>query len=204
MKILIASNNAHKIEELAGIFATFSLPIELISQRSYFGDDSPDIDETGSTLEENALIKAKALFEMTQMPVISDDTGLEVYSLNMSPGVMSARYAGEHGNDKANREKLLHELSIHDNRRARFRTVLHFMSDDISFSAEGICEGVITKEEAGDQGFGYDSLFIPDGEEQTFAEMDSSRKNAISHRARAGIQLSTTLSALLSGQPYHE
>ena len=78
------------------------------------------------------------------------------------------------------------------------------MSDDISFSAEGICEGVISKEEAGDQGFGYDSLFIPDGEEQTFAEMDSSRKNAMSHRARAGIQLSTTLSALLSGQPYHE
>jgi XTP/dITP diphosphohydrolase len=204
MKILIASNNAHKIEELAGIFATFSLPIEIISQKAFFGDESPEIDETGSTLEENALIKAKALFEMTQMPVISDDTGLEVYSLNMSPGVISARYAGEHGNDKANREKLLQELSIHDNRKARFRTVLHFMSDDISFSAEGICEGVISKEEAGDQGFGYDSLFIPDGEEQTFAEMDSSRKNAMSHRARAGIQLSTTLSALLSGQPYHE
>ena len=204
MKILIASNNAHKIEELAGIFATFSLPIEIISQKAFFGDESPEIDETGSTLEENALIKAKALFEMTQMPVISDDTGLEVYSLNMSPGVISARYAGEHGNDKANREKLLQELSIHDNRKARFRTVLHFMSDDISFSAEGICEGVITKEEAGDQGFGYDSLFIPDGEELTFAEMDSSRKNAMSHRARAGIQLSTTLSALLSGQPYHE
>jgi XTP/dITP diphosphohydrolase len=204
MKILIASNNAHKIEELAGIFATFSLPIELISQKVFFGDESPEIDETGSTLEENALIKAKALFDLTHMPVISDDTGLEVYSLNMSPGVISARYAGEHGNDKANREKLLHELSIHDNRKARFRTVLHFMSDDISFSAEGICEGVISKEEAGDQGFGYDSLFIPDGEEQTFAEMDSSRKNAMSHRARAGIQLSTTLSALLSGQPYHE
>ena len=204
MKILIASNNAHKIEELAGIFATFSLPIEIISQKAFFGDESPEIDETGSTLEENALIKAKALFDLTHMPVISDDTGLEVYSLNMSPGVMSARYAGEHGNDKANREKLLHELSIHDNRRARFRTVLHFMSDDISFSAVGICEGVITKEEAGDQGFGYDSIFIPDGEEQTFAEMDSSRKNAMSHRASAGIQLSTALSALLSGKHSHE
>jgi XTP/dITP diphosphohydrolase len=204
MKILIASNNAHKIEELAGIFATFSLPIEIISQKAFFGDESPEIDETGSTLEENALIKAKALFEMTQMPVISDDTGLEVYSLNMSPGVISARYAGEHGNDKANREKLLQELSIHDNRKARFRTVLHFMSDDISFSAEGICEGVISKEEVGEQGFGYDSIFIPDGEEQTFAEMDSSRKNAMSHRARAGRQLSTALSALLSGKHSHE
>lgn len=204
MKILIASNNAHKIEELAGIFATFSLPIELISQKAFFGDESPEIDETGSTLEENALIKAKALFEMTQMPVISDDTGLEVYSLNMSPGVISARYAGEHGNDTANREKLLHALSIHDNRKARFRTVLHFMSNDISFSAEGICEGVISKEEAGDQGFGYDSIFIPDGEEQTFAEMDSSRKNVMSHRAKAGIQLSTALSALLSGRHPHD
>ena len=204
MKLLIASNNTHKIEELAGIFATFSLPIELISQKSYFGEDSPDIDETGATLEENAFIKAKALFEMTQMPVISDDTGLEVYSLNMSPGVIRARYAGEHGNDKANREKLLHELTMHDNRKARFRTILHFMSHDISFSSEGICEGVITKEEAGDQGFGYDSIFIPDGEEQTFAEMDSSRKNAMSHRAKAGIQLSTALSALLSGRHPHD
>ena len=204
MKLLIASNNTHKIEELAGIFATFSLPIELISQKSYFGEDSPDIDETGATLEENAFIKAKALFEMTQMPVISDDTGLEVYSLNMSPGVISARYAGEHGNDKANREKLLHELTMHDKRKARFRTVLHFMSHDISFSSEGICEGVISKEEAGDHGFGYDSIFIPDGEEQTFAEMDSSRKNAMSHRAKAGIQLSTALSALLSGRHPHD
>ena len=204
MKLLIASNNTHKIEELAGIFATFSLPIEHISQKSYFGEDSPDIDETGATLEENAFIKAKALFEMTQMPVISDDTGLEVYSLNMSPGVISARYAGEHGNDKANREKLLHELTMHDNRKARFRTVLHFMSHEISFSSEGICEGVISKEEAGDQGFGYDSIFIPDGEEQTFAQMDSSRKNAMSHRAKAGIQLSTALSALLSGRHPHD
>ena len=204
MKLLIASNNTHKIEELAGIFASFSLPIELISQKSYFGEDSPDIDETGATLEENAFIKAKALFEMTQMPVISDDTGLEVYSLNMSPGVISARYAGEHGNDKANREKLLHELTMHDKRKARFRTVLHFRSHEISFSSEGICEGVISKEEAGDQGFGYDSIFIPDGEEQTFAQMDSSRKNAMSHRAKAGIQLSTALSALLSGRHPHD
>lgn len=204
MKILIASNNTHKIEELAGIFTTFSLPIELISQKSYFGEDSPEIDETGATLEENAFIKAKALFEMTQMPVISDDTGLEVYSLNMSPGVISARYAGEHGNDKANREKLLNELIIHDNRKARFRTVLHFMSHDKSLSAEGICEGVITKEEAGEKGFGYDSIFIPDGEEQTFAEMDSSRKNAMSHRAKAGIQLSIALSAFLSGRQTHD
>lgn len=198
MKILIASNNSHKIEELAGIFAGFSLPIELISQRDYFGDDSPDIEETGITLEENAFIKAKALFELTQMPVISDDTGLEVLALDMAPGVYSARYAGEHGNDKANREKLLRELSIHDNRNARFRTVLHFISYDDSFSAEGICSGIITHQEQGDQGFGYDSIFIPEGESMTFAQMDSSKKNAMSHRARAGIQLSKALSEYLS------
>lgn len=198
MKILIASNNSHKIEELAGIFAGFSLPIELISQRDYFGDDSPDIEETGITLEENAFIKAQALFELTQMPVISDDTGLEVLALDMAPGVYSARYAGEHGNDKANREKLLRELSIHDNRNARFRTVLHFISHDDSFSAEGICSGIITHQEQGDQGFGYDSIFIPEGESMTFAQMDSSKKNAMSHRARAGIQLSKALSEYLS------
>lgn len=198
MRILIASNNIHKIEELAGIFAGFSLPIELISQRDYFGDDSPDIEETGKTLEENALIKAKALFELTQMPIISDDTGLEVFSLDMAPGVYSARYAGEHGNDKANREKLLRELSHHDNRSAQFRTVLHFISHDISFSAEGICKGIITKKEYGNQGFGYDSIFIPEGESMTFAEMDSHKKNAMSHRARAGIELSKALSTYIS------
>jgi XTP/dITP diphosphohydrolase len=204
MKILIASNNAHKIEELAGIFATFSLPIELISQKAFFGDASPEIDETGSTLEENALIKAKALFALTQMPVISDDTGLEVYSLNMAPGVLSARYAGEHGNDKANREKLLHELSIHEDRNARFRTVLQFISHDIACTAEGICEGVITLQEAGELGFGYDSIFIPEGESRTFAEMDASTKNAMSHRAKAGIELSKALSAYVSSRLSHE
>jgi len=204
MKILIASNNAHKIEELAGIFTTFSLPIELISQKSYFGEDSPEIDETGATLEENAFIKAKALFEMTQMPVISDDTGLEVYSLNMSPGVMSARYAGEHGNDKANREKLLHELGNHDNRKARFRTVLHFMSHESSFSAEGICEGRIAKEEAGNHGFGYDSIFIPDGEILTFAEMDPFKKNAMSHRAKAGIELGSMVAEFVQSRNKNE
>lgn len=198
MKILIASNNTHKIEELSRIFAEFSLPIELISQRTYFGEHSPDIEETGATLEENAYIKAKALFEMTQMPVISDDTGLEVDALAMAPGVYSARYAGEHGNDKANREKLLHELSKHEYRNARFRTVLHFLSHDISFSTEGICKGIITEKEYGDQGFGYDSIFIPEGEIMTFAQMDSARKNAMSHRARAGIQLSKALSTYLS------
>lgn len=198
MKIVIASNNAHKIEELSGIFAGFSLPIELISQKAYFGDASPEIEETGITLEENAEIKAKALFQLTQMPVISDDTGLEVYALNMSPGVYSARYAGEHGNDKANREKLLRELSTHQNRNARFRTVLHFISKDLSFSAEGICEGKITEQEIGEKGFGYDALFIPEGHVMTFAEMDSELKNAMSHRARAGIQLAKSLSKYLS------
>ena len=198
MKILIASNNAHKIEELAGIFAGFSLPIELISQRDHFGDDSPEIEETGKTLEENAFIKAKALFELTQMPVISDDTGLEVLALDMAPGVYSARYAGEHGNDKANREKLLRELSYHDNRSARFRTVLQFITHDASFSAEGICSGIITQKEYGDQGFGYDSIFIPEGEFLTFAQMDASKKNAMSHRARAGIELSKALSEYVS------
>jgi XTP/dITP diphosphohydrolase len=193
MNILIASNNAHKIQELTEIFHTFNLPITLVSQREFFGDASPEIEETGSTLEDNALIKAQALFEMTQMPVISDDTGLEVYALDMSPGIISARYAGEHGNDSANRMKLLSELSNFEDRKARFRTVLHFMSHDISYSAEGICEGRIINEEKGNHGFGYDSIFVPHGEILTFAEMESAQKHALSHRAKAGIALSQVL-----------
>ncbi|MFM8455666.1 MAG: RdgB/HAM1 family non-canonical purine NTP pyrophosphatase [Ignavibacteria bacterium] len=204
MKILIASNNAHKIEELSGIFTGFSVPVMLISQRDFFGNESPDIEETGLTLQENALIKAKALFALTQMPVISDDTGLEVYALNNAPGVYSARYAGQHGNDKANREKLLHELGNHDNRKARFRTVLHFMSHESSFSAEGICEGRIAKEEAGNHGFGYDSIFIPDGEILTFAEMDPFKKNAMSHRAKAGIELGRMVAEFVQSRNKNE
>lgn len=204
MKILIASNNAHKIEELSGIFTGFSVPVMLISQRDFLGDESPDIEETGLTLQENALIKAKALFALTQMPVISDDTGLEVYALNNAPGVYSARYAGQHGNDKANREKLLHELGNHDNRKARFRTVLHFMSHESSFSAEGICEGRIAKEEAGNHGFGYDSIFIPNGEILTFAEMDPFKKNAMSHRAKAGIELGRMVAEFVQSRNKNE
>ena len=204
MKILIASNNAHKIEELSGIFTGFSVQVMLISQRDFFGDESPDIEETGLTLQENALIKAKALFALTQMPVISDDTGLEVYALNNAPGVYSARYAGQHGNDKANREKLLHELGNHDNRKARFRTVLHFMSHESSFSAEGICEGRIAKEEAGNHGFGYDSIFIPNGEILTFAEMDPFKKNAMSHRAKAGIELGRMVAEFVQSRNKNE
>ena len=145
-----------------------------------------------------------ALFALTQMPVISDDTGLEVYALNNAPGVYSARYAGQHGNDKANREKLLHELGNHDNRKARFRTVLHFMSHESSFSAEGICEGRIAKEEAGNHGFGYDSIFIPEGEILTFAEMDPFKKNAMSHRAKAGIELGRMVAEFVQSRNKNE
>jgi XTP/dITP diphosphohydrolase len=199
MQIILASNNQHKIDELSAILSSFGLPISLISQKTWFKGNPPEIEETGSTLEENALLKAKALFEMTSLPVIADDTGLEVYALDNAPGVFSARYAGDHGNDVANRRKLLHEMNGISERSARFRTVLHFLNDETSMSVDGVCEGQITTIEKGDNGFGYDALFIPDGSSMTFAEMDAMTKHSMSHRARACHALGKTLAAYVKG-----
>jgi XTP/dITP diphosphohydrolase len=194
MHILLATNNQHKVDELSEILASFDLPITVISQKTWFEGNSPEIDETGSTLEENALLKAQTLHALTSMPVIADDTGLEVLTLGNAPGVHSARYAGEHGNDAANRQKLLHALSDSSDRSARFRTILHFIDGQSSFHVEGICEGHIAHHEIGEHGFGYDSIFIPKGETETFAEMSGERKHSMSHRARACIELGKRLS----------
>jgi len=200
MQIILASNNQHKIDELSVILSSFGLPISLISQKTWFKGNPPEIEETGSTLEENALLKAKALHAMTSLPVIADDTGLEVYALDNAPGVLSARYAGEHGNDVANRSKLIQELHGISERSARFRTVLHFLNDETSISVDGICEGHISTIEKGGNGFGYDQLFIPDGSSMTFAEMDSETKHSMSHRARACHALGKTLAAYVKGK----
>lgn len=200
MHIILASNNQHKIDELSTILSSFALPVTLISQSAWFKGNSPEIEETGLTLEENALLKAQALYAMTSLPVIADDTGLEVYALDNAPGVFSARYAGEHGNDKANRNKLLNAMLNISDRSARFRTVLHFVDRDTSFSVDGICEGHIATIEKGEHGFGYDSIFIPNGHSMTFAEMDANEKHTMSHRARACIELGKTLAAYMQGK----
>ncbi|MCD6202203.1 MAG: RdgB/HAM1 family non-canonical purine NTP pyrophosphatase [Bacteroidales bacterium] len=181
MKIIFATNNKHKIEEVR----------HLADQRFTFLslqdiDLAGDIPEDYPTLEENALFKAKFIFQKTGIPTFADDTGLEIAGLNNRPGVFSARYAGAHKDDQANMDKILKELKNADDRSARFRTVIAFVwNDGKEKFFEGIVNGKIGLVKKGNQGFGYDPVFIPDGYDITFAEMPLSVKNSISHRSRA-------------------
>lgn len=180
--LIIATRNRHKLEEIRAIFAFNHLKIS--SALDY--PDIPDVEETGSTFEENALLKARALTAATGHWAMADDSGLEVDALDGAPGVYSARFAGEPVSYAANNEKLLRLLSGNPNRRARFRTVLALASPQgEAFTVEGCCPGRIIEEQRGREGFGYDPLFVPDGETLTFAEMSADHKNQISHRARA-------------------
>jgi XTP/dITP diphosphohydrolase len=149
--------------------------------------------ETGQTLRDNALEKARYVAQKFGVNCLADDTGLEVDVLNGAPGVYSARYAGEEKNPEKNMEKLLRELQGQTQRTARFKTVLALILDGQEFLFEGTVEGTILSERQGDKGFGYDPVFLPDGFSQSFAEMDPSQKNAISHRGRALQQLKVFL-----------
>ena len=144
-----------------------------------------DIPETGATLDENASIKARYVYERTGLNCFADDTGLEVEALGGAPGVHSARYATDGHDFAANNRKLLRELEGKTNRKARFRTVISLIVDGVERQVEGIVEGEITTSESGAEGFGYDPLFVPEGYDRTFAEMSAEEKNAISHRGRA-------------------
>lgn len=180
MKLIFASHNKNKVKEIAAI-----LPknIELVGL-----DDlnyTQEIDETGATLEENALIKAKHIYEKFNLNCFADDSGLEVEALNNAPGVYSARYAGIEKNDDANMNKLLESLSHKENRKARFRTVIALILNGEEYLFEGIIAGQIINEKKGAKGFGYDPIFAPDGFEKTFAELPSEEKYQISHRALA-------------------
>lgn len=185
-KILLASNNKHKLEEFSQIFEKVHLPISLITPSDIYLSGF-DVEETGNTFEENAEIKAKAFFSAAGMPVLSDDSGLEVDCLDKLPGVLSARYAGRHGDDSANRKKILDEIHKLGTAHltARFRCVICYFDGVNTIFANGSVEGNISLIERGSGGFGYDPIFIPDGYGQTFAEMPLDEKNRISHRGRA-------------------
>lgn len=191
MRIVCASANPHKVEELARLLPTW---VDLVPRPSDIGD----IDEDAPTLEGNAIIKAVEIANHASEWAISDDTGLEVDALNGAPGVRSARFAGEHATDSENRALLLVKLEGATNRSARFRTVVALVSSkgDIHFVG-GECAGTIAESERGDSGFGYDSLFIPaDGDGRTFAEMTGSEKDAVSHRGRAIAQVPELLARI--------
>ena len=147
---------------------------------------SADIPETADTLEGNALLKARYIFENYHLDCFADDTGLEVEALNGAPGVFFVRYAGGEGHDaQANMLKLLHELDGKENRKAQFRTAISLILDGKEYFFEGVIKGEIIKEKRGDSGFGYDPIFKPEGYDQTFAELGNDIKNQISHRALA-------------------
>ncbi|MEX0747820.1 MAG: RdgB/HAM1 family non-canonical purine NTP pyrophosphatase [Rhodothermales bacterium] len=196
MKIVLASRNRGKITEMTSLLG--ALPVELISAGELPG--APDVSEDEETLEGNARKKAESLHRFTGLPSLADDTGLEVDALGGKPGVHSARFAGSQADDRANRMLLLELLAGEQNRFARFRTVVVFIDDLGLHYFEGICQGEIATGEQGTGGFGYDALFLPEGENRTFAEMDDDEKNAISHRGRALGELTSYLRERLGGR----
>lgn len=179
-KLVVATNNAHKLEEISAILGD---KIELLSLKDIQCLD--DIPETADTLEGNARQKAQYITDKYGMDCFADDTGLEVEALNGAPGVFSARYAGDGHNSEANMRKLLKELEGIDNRKAQFRTAICLIQNGEEYLFEGIVKGEIIGEKRGGAGFGYDPIFVPEGHDLTFAELGNDIKNTISHRARA-------------------
>lgn len=180
MKIVFATNNAHKLGEVRQVVGE---EFEIVSLRecSIF----EDIPENEPTLEGNALAKARYIYNRTGLDCFADDTGLEVDALGGEPGVRSARYATDGHDDEANKRLLLERLKGTENRAAQFRTAVALIIGGKEYLFEGIVRGEIACEERGEGGFGYDPLFFPEGGELTFAQMSSEDKNAISHRGRA-------------------
>ena len=188
MKLVFATNNKHKLQEVRDIVGD---RVEVLSLSDI--DCNDDIPETADTLQGNALIKARYIYEKYGVDCFADDTGLEVEALDGAPGVYSARYAGEECDSDANMKKLLHYLTDKNNRNAQFRTVIALIINGEERLFNGIVKGVIATEKMGTSGFGYDPIFIPEGFSESFAQMDASMKNSISHRYRATEELSKFL-----------
>ena len=188
MTIVFATNNAHKLQEIRAMMGTAVRVMSLEDIGCH-----ADIPETGTTLEENALMKARYIKDNYGYDCFADDTGLEVRALDGEPGIYSARYAGEGHDSEANMTKLLCNLKDKDDRRARFRTVIALIQGSSQHLFEGIVEGTIIRERRGEGGFGYDPIFVPDGYDKTFAELGGDIKNTISHRARATRKLADYL-----------
>ena len=182
-KLVLATHNSHKKTEMNTLLAPLGISIVGLDDFPQIGD----IEETGTTLLENSLIKARSVHQITGLPSLADDTGLEVDALDGAPGVYSARFAGKNPTYEDNINKLLSKLDgvSPEKRTARFRTVIAFVDGRRELFSEGIIEGLITVEPRGHEGFGYDPIFLPETESKTFAEMSQERKNQISHRGRA-------------------
>jgi XTP/dITP diphosphohydrolase len=189
--LIFASNNVHKVAELKSILSN---NFEVLSLKEV--GLQGEIPEDFETLEENAMQKAEFIYSKTEQNCLSDDTGLEVDALNGAPGVYSARYAGEKASFDDNINKLLSALKSETKRTARFKTVIAVILNGQKHTFEGICEGYISTQRQGKEGFGYDPIFIPNGETRSFAEMTLEEKNAISHRGQAFRKAITFLNTL--------
>lgn len=179
-ELVLATNNPHKVEEIRNILGS-SLSIKTLNELGFF----EDIPENSPTLQGNASQKSHFLFDKFGCNCFADDTGLEVEVLDGAPGIYSARYAGEAKDPEANMRKLLKELEGKESRKARFRTVISLIWEGQEYFFEGIVEGVILTEKRGEEGFGYDPIFQPDGYDRSFAQLTMQEKNEISHRGRA-------------------
>ena len=179
-KLIFATNNQHKVDEIKSID---NIGFDIISLKE--AGINVDIPEPHNTLEKNATEKSTVIYTLTGEDCFSEDTGLEVESLNGEPGVNSARYAGEGRSFKNNVEKLLLNMKGKSNRNARFRTIISLILQGKEYTFEGICKGIILAEVKGDGGFGYDPVFLPVGATKSFAEMDINEKNKYSHRKKA-------------------
>lgn len=183
-EIIFATNNANKVKEIKAVTGN-QLEILSLEEAGIF----IDIPEPHDTLEANASEKSKVIHRLTNKNCFSEDTGLEVEALNGAPGVKSARYAGDNRDFQANIDLLLKNLEAHSNKKAQFRTVISLIWNNQEYVFEGICRGEITQQARGVSGFGYDPVFIPEGAQQTFAEMTMDQKNQYSHRKKAMQQL---------------
>ena len=179
-RLVVCTSNAGKMNEFRAL-----LPERLTLLALSDVGITVELPETGATLEENALQKAREAYRLCGLPCVADDTGLEVDALLGAPGVLSARYAGEARSAEANMRQLLDQLRGHQDRRARFRTVLALVDEQGEHIVEGVVDGVILSSPRGTGGFGYDPVFLPNASERSFSEMSSEEKNGMSHRSRA-------------------
>lgn len=192
--LIVASHNKGKIEEIGEMLR--HLGIKVIGVSDYISMD--EVEENAPTLEGNAKIKADFIYNKVKKATLADDTGLFVRALNNEPGVKTARYAGDNPTEKDNRDKLLKELEGVEDRFAFFETVLYLIDENGNeYSVSGICEGDISTKEIGNKGFGYDSIFIPRGEQKTFGQLSMEEKNKYSHRAKALNKLNELLVRIL-------
>ncbi|MBN2744568.1 MAG: RdgB/HAM1 family non-canonical purine NTP pyrophosphatase [Marinilabiliaceae bacterium] len=194
LELVFATNNLHKLSEIKVLCPS----IVTLRSLSELGCDD-DIPETGVTLSDNASQKAWYVYQKFGMSCFADDTGLEIEALNGAPGVYSARYAGEMRDALHNMSLVLQQMKGEENRRARFRTVISLIHDGEELQFEGIVNGVITESPMGEKGFGYDPIFMPDGFDATFAQLDLSVKNQVSHRGRAVALLIAHIERMLNG-----